>query len=96
MGSRRGGQDTYKHQRWEEVLKYEPGECVSPMRKLIEKLPDVAEIVLDQCISYSPLPPSHPDFSVRCNFMPLDPDVNAEFDKDFAPASMALYGGKSC
>ncbi|KAJ7385768.1 Transient receptor putative cation channel sub A member 1 [Desmophyllum pertusum] len=23
--------------------------------------------------------------------MPLDPDVNAEFDKDFAPASMALY-----
>jgi len=61
------------------------------MQKLIEKLPDVAEIVLDQCISYSPLPPSHEDFSVTFNFIPLDPDVNAEFDRYFGPAFMATY-----
>ena len=61
------------------------------MRKLIEKLPDVAAIVLDQCISYSPLPPSHEDFSVTFNFIPLDPDVNAEFDRYFGPACMATH-----
>ena len=61
------------------------------MQKLIEKLPDVAEIVLDQCISYSPLPPSHEDFSVTFNFIPLDPDLNAEFDRYFGPACMATY-----
>ena len=61
------------------------------MQKLIEKLPDVAEIVLDQCISYSPLPPSHEDFSVTFNFIPLDPDVNAEFGRYFGPACMATY-----
>ena len=77
--------------RWEEVLKYSPSQGVSPMQKLIEKLPNVAEIVLDQCISYSPLPPSHEDFSVTFNFVPLDPDVDAEFDNYFGPASMAKY-----
>ena len=61
------------------------------MQKLIENLPDVAEIVLDQCISYSPLPPSHEDFSVTFNLIPLDPDVNAEFDRYFGPACMATY-----
>ena len=61
------------------------------MRKLIENLPDVAEIVLDRCISYSPLPPSHEDFSVTFNLIPLDPDVNAEFDRYFGPACMATY-----
>ena len=77
--------------RWEEVLNYSPSQGVSPMQKLVEKLPDVAEIVLDQCISYSPLPPSHKDFTVTFNFIPLDPDVDAECDKYFGPASMAMY-----
>ena len=61
------------------------------MKKLIEKLPDVAEIVLDNCISYSSLPPSHEDFSVRFNFTPLDPDMNSEFDNFFGPACMAKH-----
>jgi len=77
--------------RWEEVLKCSLGDGVWPMEKLIEKLPDVAEIVLDQCISHSPLPPSHEDFSVTFNFIPLDPDVNAEFDRYFGPACMAMH-----
>ena len=61
------------------------------MQKLIEKLPDVAEIVLDQCISYSPLPPSHEDFSVTFNFLPLDPDANAVSLDYFGPATMAIH-----
>ena len=62
-----------------------------PMEKVIEKLPDVAEIVLDQCISYSPLPPSHEDFSVTFNLVPLDPDVHAECLRYFGPATMAIH-----
>ena len=61
------------------------------MQKLIEKLPDVAEIVLDQCISYSPLPPSHEDFSVTFNFILLDPNVDAECLRYFGPATMAIH-----
>ena len=73
------------------MLQYSPGVGVSPMRKLIEKLPDVAEVVLDKCITYSPLPPSHEDFSVTFNFVHLDPDANAEFHNFFAPACMAKH-----
>ena len=60
------------------------------MEKLIQKLPEVAEVVLDQCLSYSPLPPSHQDFSVKFDFTPLEVHVpgKATF---FAPACMALH-----
>ena len=72
------------------------------MTQLIKKLPNVAEIVLDNCITISPLPPSHEDFSVTFNFRYLDPekdDLDPEKDyldpeKDcvcFVPASMAKY-----
>ena len=71
------------------MLQFSPESGVSPMTKLIEKLPDVAEIVLDKCISYSPLPPSHEDFSVKFNLRHLDPHVNCICDSGFAPATMA-------
>ena len=57
--------------------------------KLIEKLPDVAEVVLDQCVTYSPLPPSHEEFTVKFNMKHLDPDVNSYGDSYFVPAIMA-------
>ncbi|KAL9969339.1 hypothetical protein ACROYT_G021543 [Oculina patagonica] len=80
-----------RHQRWEEVLYSTLSDGTCPMPTLIEKLPDVAEIILDKCISYSPLPPSHEDFSIIFNFIPLDPGMNDEFEKHFAPATMAVY-----
>ena len=74
------------------MLKYSPcKDSTNPMQRLIEKLPDVAEIVLDRCVSYSPLPPSHEDFSVTFNFVPLDPDVDADCVRFFGPATMAIY-----
>ena len=73
------------------MLQYSPGVSVYPMRKLIEKLPDVAEVVLDKCITYSPLPPSHEDFSVTFNFVHLDPEANTQFHNCFGPACMAKH-----
>ena len=74
--------------RWEEVLQPSPDSNIHPMTQLIEKLPSVAEIVLDNCITISPLPPSHEDFSVTFNFRHLDPEKDCVC---FVPASMAKY-----
>ena len=69
---------------------------VTPMEKLIKKLPEVAEIVLDQSISYCPLPSTHPDFTVTFNFHPLDPpDALTSCHRFFGPACMATYRRES-
>lgn len=69
------------------MLQCSPGVGVHPMRKLIEKLPDVAEVVLDKCITYSPHPPSHDEFSVTFNLVHLDPEPDCH--SYFGPACMA-------
>ena len=67
------------------------------MNKLIAKLPEVAEIVLDQCISYSPLPTSHPDFTVTYTFFPIElpPDDSSNGSSFFGPACMATHRKES-
>lgn len=69
---------------------------ITPMEKLIRKLPEVAEIVLDQCVSYNDLPTTHPDFTVTFNFHPLDPpDATTSSRYFFGPACMATYRRES-
>ena len=78
--------------RWKEVVCLSSTDEVTPMEKLITKLPEVAEIVLDQCISYNDLPTTHPDFTVTFNFHPLDPpDSLTSCRYFFGPACMATY-----
>ena len=61
------------------------------MEKLIQVLPDVAEIVLDNCLIQSVLPTSHPDYTITIDVFPLDPYLNNDKRKFFAPACMATY-----
>lgn len=69
---------------------------VTPMEKLIRKLPEVAEIVLDQCVSYNHFPTTHPEFTVTFNFHPLDPpDAITSSRYFFGPACMATYRRES-
>ena len=70
---------------------------IPPMEKLIMKLPEVAEVVLDQCISYSTLPTEHTDFTVTFTFSPLDPPTSLSSSSHhfFAPATMANYRRES-
>ena len=75
----------FSHFRWKEVLEG------SAFKTLIEKLPDVAEIVLDQCVTYSPLPPSHEDFTVKFNMRYIDPYTYCYKYADFPPAIMAKH-----
>lgn len=73
------------------MLIYSPDDGVCSMDKLIEKLPNVAEIVLENCITYSPLPPSHVDFSVKFDLIPLDPNTKSGCSSYFGPACMAKH-----
>ncbi|KAJ7385791.1 Transient receptor putative cation channel sub A member 1 [Desmophyllum pertusum] len=87
-----------RHERWKEVVCYTSADRITPMEKLIEKLPEVAEIVLDQCISYSHLPTTHPDFTVTFNFKPLDPPdalTSSTCRYFFGPGCMATYRRES-
>ena len=64
----------------------------TPLEKLIIKLPEVAEIVLDQSITYCPLPSTHQDYTVTFDFHPLDPpDAMTSGRRFFGPACMATY-----
>ena len=65
---------------------------VKPMQKLIIKLPEVAEIVLDQCITYCDRLTTHPNFIVTFALFPLDPaDVHSGGRYFFGPGTMAKY-----
>ena len=84
------------HSRWKEVVSASSKDQIPPMEKLIQKLPEVAEMVLDQCISYCQRPTSHPDFTVTFNFSLLDPlDVLSNGRYFFGPGSMATYRRES-
>ena len=39
-------------------------EKLTPMKALIEKLPDVAMLVFDKCVEKSDLPPNDPRYTV--------------------------------
>lgn len=78
--------------RWREVVCVESKDQATPLEKLITKLPEVAEIVLDQSITYCNLPSTHQDYTVTFDFQPLDPpDAMTSRRRFFGPACMATY-----
>lgn len=59
-----------------------------PMKALIEKLPDIAQLVMDRCITRSSQASTHPDYTVNIDVSLLDPSPDDSF---YAPAVMAEY-----
>jgi len=86
-----------KHERWKEVICASSAkDKIPPMEKLIDKLPEVAEIVLDQCVSFNQLPTTHPDYAVTFLFTPLDPLDDLSCGRYFfGPGSMATHRRES-
>lgn len=81
-----------KHKRWKEVVDVSSKDQIPPMEKLIQKLPEIAGIVLDQCICYDHRPTNHPDYTVTINFKILDPfDSLSGNHYFFGPGTMATY-----
>ena len=66
---------------WQSALKnctVEGKKILTPMRKLIKKLPDVAEKVFDKCIRGNGLPKEHPQYEITCAYEFLE-DTFAEW-----------------
>jgi len=57
-----------QHDRWEECLQLVSPNLPSPMLSLVERLPDVAKVVLDRCFTTSSLHAEHSDYWVRYDF----------------------------
>eukprot|EP00794_Sanderia_malayensis_P018710 gene18710-20598_t len=77
-----------RHDRWQEALVIKSGNKCYYMNKLIEKYPDVAEIVLDRSCSFTDHPIDNPKFSVTYNYEFLEdyPEEETTF-KDTVIAS---------
>ena len=57
-----------QHSRWEECLKLISPEHPSPMLFLVERIPDVAKVVLDRCLTKSSFHLEHSDYWMRYDF----------------------------
>ena len=78
--------------RWKEVVHASPRDQIPAMEKLVQKFPEVAEIVLDQCITYDNRPINHLEYTVTVNFKLLDPFDSLSSDHYFfGPGAMATY-----
>ena len=57
-----------QHNRWEECLKLISPEHPSPMLFLVERIPDVAKVLLDRCLTTSSFHLEHTDYWIRYDF----------------------------
>ena len=57
-----------QHSRWEECLKLISPNHPSPMLFLVERIPDVAKVVLDRCLTTSSFHLEHSEYWVRYDF----------------------------
>ena len=71
-----------QHNRWEECLKLISPDHPSPMLFLVERLPDVAKVVLDRCLTTSSFHLEHSDYWVRYDFQFLVEKGYSNFQND--------------
>ena len=66
-----------------------------PMAKMIERVPMVAEVVLDKCIEYSRVEKEHADYSITYYFdflaLPPEKEMDENEAKFCGPAIMAKF-----
>lgn len=79
-----------------ELLRVKDDSDVNPLKDLIEKMPDIAERVLDRFVKYSDHPPNHPDFTMTFDFRLLEherPPMKGRRrgERFFAPTTMAEF-----
>ncbi|XP_033118085.1 transient receptor potential cation channel subfamily A member 1 homolog isoform X1 [Anneissia japonica] len=66
----------------------------TPIRKLIQRMPDVAEVVFSNCSITNDLPPEHPDFQIDFDYEFLD-DMFFHWDVDISGHNTASSDGTS-
>ncbi|XP_071957076.1 transient receptor potential cation channel subfamily A member 1-like isoform X2 [Antedon mediterranea] len=81
---------------WRDALRTEHKHPVynwrtTPMRKLIKRMPEVAELVFSKCSISNDKPPEHPDYRIDFDYEFLD-DMFFHWDKD-VPDTVSSDGG---
>lgn len=97
VGNKEVCMEIIKHEKWREVLSNTKCEGVSPMRRLIERFPDVAKLVLDKCIEHSPLLDTDPNYTITYDFSFIFPNSDEEFDLNqerYCGLKTMLYSGR--
>ncbi|XP_065677445.1 uncharacterized protein LOC100203916 isoform X1 [Hydra vulgaris] len=88
---REAGMAIVKHKRWHEALLNIDSKRAPVMEKIIELAPEVAEVALDNCITYSDLDKKHSDYSIEYNFQFVDTDPINSLNSFFAPSLIVQY-----
>jgi len=87
-----------KHKRWKEAIEVKDEEGFCLMKKLLEKFPEVAKVVMDKCMQTSDHIKTDPDYSKSFNFELLDPapgeQANAKGIRYFGPKVMLKHAYK--
>ncbi|XP_033631150.1 transient receptor potential cation channel subfamily A member 1-like [Asterias rubens] len=61
---------------WESAMSNRDKQGLSPMKKLIEEMPNAAMIVMDYCVERSHKNPTHPDLVITYDHQYIDPGID--------------------
>ncbi|KII64485.1 Transient receptor potential cation channel subfamily A member 1 [Thelohanellus kitauei] len=88
--------------KWESALRhviYGGNTISSPFRRMIETMPEMAEVVLDKCISNNNMPKNHPKYGIICNYEFLE-DMHTAWGHELKymprkarPKSTSIFSG---
>ncbi|XP_020899126.1 transient receptor potential cation channel subfamily A member 1 isoform X2 [Exaiptasia diaphana] len=71
-----------RHERWRDVMGNLKFNQVSPMKRLIEKFPSLAKVVMDKCITESTSIETDKNYAIEYDFQYLCPKPGEEIDSD--------------
>ncbi|XP_071507634.1 uncharacterized protein [Diadema antillarum] len=86
-----------KSKDWRVAMQSKDEQMISPMKALIEKLPDVALLVMDRCVHRTSKDPVTMSYSMKFDYQYIDPgpdDVSTKANNSryFAVRTMCQYG----
>ncbi|XP_070579658.1 transient receptor potential cation channel subfamily A member 1-like [Ptychodera flava] len=70
-----------QHKRWQDVLSQVGPDGYTSFNALIERLPDVAMVVLDKCVKYSHTDRTNPNLRITYNYKHIDPGPDSPITK---------------
>nr|XP_006812881.1 PREDICTED: transient receptor potential cation channel subfamily A member 1-like [Saccoglossus kowalevskii] len=85
------------HKRWQDVVSQIGPDGHTSLNRLIERLPDVAMLVLDKCVRYSHSDRTNPNLRITYNYQHIDPGPDSPSTKRLnkrwcALTTMVKYG----
>ncbi|XP_071132129.1 transient receptor potential cation channel subfamily A member 1-like isoform X2 [Mytilus edulis] len=86
------------HSSWRDSMNVRNSDGFTPMKRLIQRCPEAALVVLDNCVEYSKQKKDDPNFMVTFDYTYIDPgvdDIMSKKSRFYAPKAMARYKRES-